>query len=135
MTAQDELMDGGAPVGKRKAVVVDTSDGIRHLIGRTLALAGFEVHDCHTGTEAIAFITANEVELATIELVMIDMDGVQLVERLLEVSPKTKVLVVTGHAMSSAIPLVTQAGAFRIIFKPFDRATLEESLRRVGLIA
>lgn len=120
-------------LASRIAVVVDDSSGIRCLLTRMLALEGFEVLACGTGGECLATIAAHTVTLATVDLVLPDTSGAELVPRIVELSPETNILVVTGNATSTFVDRVLRAGAFDVLFKPFDRKMLQDSLRRVGL--
>ncbi len=123
-----------------RAIVIDDARGVRALLRRMLALEGFEVEACITGADALTLIGGHAVApaptfaLATVDLGLADTDGVHLVQAILEISPATQVLVVTGHSTSSFVPAVLRAGAFDVLYKPFDRVALQDALRRVGLI-
>jgi DNA-binding NtrC family response regulator len=58
---------------------------------------------------------------------MEDIDGMQILEHVLEKYPRTKVIMITGYAMMNLAREAMEKGAFDFISKPFK----PDDLRRV----
>ena len=123
-----ELPPSGTQV-PRVLVVVDDAD-MALLISRTLNLAGFEADIAESGAQALERVKRNEYVAVTLELLLPDMDGLQLIERLREDSSRRSLPVVVISALSKE----AQPG-MEWLTKPIDLSKLLASMERLTAAA
>ncbi len=91
---------------------------------------GYEVLLARDGDAALRLFQAEQPPLVIADLKIAHIDGLTLTKAMKEASPRTEILIITGHAdIESAIKAVQQ-GAFDYLPKPFALETLR---RRVNL--
>jgi response regulator RpfG family c-di-GMP phosphodiesterase len=128
-----------APIPARKAVgeqpilgrilVVDDEDTIREILISTLAAAHFECRGAASGVEALALLESGEFDLVLADLMMKEMDGIALLERVRDLYLYTPVVIVTAvHDISVALQTLRN-GAYDYLLKPFEP---EQLLATVG---
>ena len=80
------------------------------------------VAEAATGTDAVAAVRAHRPDVVLMDLVMEGMDGVETTQKLLELYPDCKVIVLTSYLDDSKMYPVIEAGAFSYLLKT-SRAT------------
>lgn len=113
-----------------RILVVDDENQVRTMIGSTLERNGFEVHLASNGREALEAITLNSFDLVLTDIVMQDVNGIALLERLHSQLPNLPVVMVTAiHDISVAIDSMRR-GAYDYLLKPFEREHLMSTVHR-----
>src|SRR5438067_6431196 len=79
-------------------LVVDDEVLIRETLAEYLTQEGFAVTACGDGEEALARAEGRRFQVALCDVQLPGMDGIELLERLLKVSPETFVLLITAYA-------------------------------------
>jgi PAS domain S-box-containing protein len=92
---------------------------------------GVHLHDCDTGAQALARVGEGDIDLVLLDLGLPDMDGQELLKRLVRLDPAPQVIVVSADARSETVTRVLDAGAFACLGKPFDIVRLRELVGRV----
>jgi two-component system cell cycle sensor histidine kinase/response regulator CckA len=118
--------------GTETILVVEDEDAVRRLAARVLAEHGYHVLVAATPGEAIgmAHAFAQPIHLLLSDVVMPDLDGPALADRLTDARPDLRVLYMTGHADSR--PRVTRRETSPpVIQKPFAADTLLHRVREV----
>ena len=100
--------------------LVDDDASIRRSITRMLQLDGMDVRAFDEAQEFLAYLTANVVRLAILDIWMEPMTGMEVLAQLRAQSPQTRVIFITGREDETAERTVRQAGAFAFFMKPFD---------------
>ena len=82
-----------------RLMIVDDSKIIRNRIQRAVEDYNLEVVCTATnGQEAVDMITSNQPEIVTMDLTMPEMDGIESIEKILEIKPDLLILVVSALA-------------------------------------
>ena len=89
---------------------------------------GYEAQTGLSGQEALHLLAKNNFDLVLLDIVMPDMNGLQIMDRINRQHPDTSVIVVTGHASVDSAIESLRKGAYDYLKKPFE---FEELLRRV----
>jgi CheY-like chemotaxis protein len=112
-------------------LVVDDNDMNLALIAKILELEGYHVVLARNGREAIQSIVHAMPDLAILDVMMPDMDGYELCEKLRQPPLNVVVPIVLLTALNSDMErsLALKAGANDIWSKPFD---MELFRQRVG---
>jgi two-component system, OmpR family, response regulator len=119
--------DRGA-IGPR-ILIVDDEPGIRAFIGRALGAAGFVTDFAANGTEALEQALAGHYDLIILDLVMPDMSGREVLDRLLAARPDQGVLVLSCLADVASKVDCLERGAQDYLTKPFSLAELLARVR------
>ena len=97
---------------------------------RLLEGFGYTARYCTTGDEALRLFDRVHglVALVMLDLAMPDMAGGEVYDGLLQIDPAAKVLVVSGLADSSRARAILSRGAAGYLQKPYDAATLRQTI-------
>jgi len=114
-----------------RLLVVDDDRAILTLIG-TIALAeGFDVVTTTNGEDAMQQLRQRPAELVLLDLRMPGVTGLDVLRSLREVSPKCKVVLMTGFATIDSAVEAVKLGALDYLTKPFDLQRLRHLLATV----
>lgn len=106
-------------------------EGMKFLLSTTEDLK--VINDFDSGEDTLNFLSTTEekIDLALIDLVMPEMDGIELTTQLKEKYKNIKVLVLTSYTSEEYIRPVFRAGADGYIIKEMDIDELTNSIRDV----
>ncbi len=103
---------------KTKILVVDDERAIRDLLTEALRDDGYEVLSAAGGKEASAIIREENIRIAICDIKMPEMDGLELLRHIRDVSPETVVILITAYASVDTAVNALRSGAFDYILKP-----------------
>jgi PAS domain S-box-containing protein len=112
-------------------LVVEDEDAVRDVVTRILRRAGYQVIPAAGPKDALEIIADSAVRIDAMltDVVMPDMSGPQLAERMRDARPQAPVLLMSGYT-AGALPRGPQAaGDLPLIRKPFNAETLLQYLR------
>ena len=112
-------------------LVVDDEERIRSSLRGILSDEGFRVLDTGDAPSVMALIARESPELVLLDVWMPDLDGIELLRRIKSAQPKTRVIMISGHANIQNAVAATRLGAADFIEKPFSVAGLLASIERV----
>src|SRR6202012_1794026 len=115
------------PLGR--ILIVDDEPKIRSFIGRALAGAGYATEFAASGAEALRSCAAARYALVILDLVIGDMDGRQVLGKLLSARPEQAVIVLSCVADIAAKVDLLERGAQDYPTKPFSLAELLARVR------
>ncbi|MEN3336205.1 MAG: two-component system, NtrC family, response regulator PilR, partial [Blastocatellia bacterium] len=78
-----------------KILVVDDERSMRELLELVLKREGYAVHTAENGTRALDLIRQNVYDLIISDVKMPDINGIDLLARVREISPETMVIMIT----------------------------------------
>jgi two-component system cell cycle response regulator CpdR len=81
-----------------RILLAEDDDSLRCHLARALERAGYAVAAVSRGTEALPLLEIERFDLLLTDVVMPEMDGIELAQRCAEISPRTKVIFITGFA-------------------------------------
>ena len=113
-----------------QVIVVDDEAAIREAVQQWLELSGCDVRTCASAAEALALVDRDFPGIVVSDVRMPGTDGLQLLDKLLQIDSDLPVILVTGHG---DVPMAVQAlrqGAYDFIEKPFTPERLLDSVRR-----
>jgi len=106
---------------KKKILIVDDYPPTRHLIRDALSQAGdYELSEAENGTEAVGQCRWNTFDLVISDVMMPGMGGMELLNRLREMSPDTSVIMITAHPAVDLTVSAMKKGAVDFLKKPFN---------------
>ncbi len=115
------------PIGGGQTVlVVEDEEAMRKVTARMLHRNGYAVLEAASGEEALAIAARGEVDLLLTDVVMPQMSGRELAERIQRLHPTVPVVFMSGYSQGVLSPQRVLAEDVHLIRKPFDtRALLE----------
>lgn len=113
-----------------RILLAEDEEAMRTYLERALNNAGYEVATVDRGTDAIPLLEAEHFDLLLSDIVMPEMDGIELAQRCAEISPRTKVMFITGFAAVSLRASREQPHA-KVLSKPFHLRDLVLEVQRV----
>ena len=100
--------------------LVDDDSAVLKSIGRLLASDGFSARSFDKPKDFLAHVSTNEVPLVVLDLLMGEMNGLDVQAQISALSPRTRVIVITGREDQKMKEAVLGAGAVAFFSKPFD---------------
>lgn len=119
---------------KPKILVIDDDEPIRTQMKWAL-IQDYDLFLAKDGSEALQLIKKEAPALVTLDLGLPPtpedtVEGIRVLEQILEIEPSTKVIVVTGNPDKSAALKAISLGAHDFFTKPIDLSELKAILKR-----
>jgi len=116
--------------GKFSLLLIDDEEGIRKVLGLTLADAGWKVHTAASAEEALTIFRQDDFPIVLTDIKMPGMDGLELLKALKDYKPETEVVLMTGHGDLSLAIQGIKLDAADFVTKPIDNDVLDIALAR-----
>jgi two-component system nitrogen regulation response regulator NtrX len=113
-------------------LVVDDEDRIREAWRLLLEAAGWRVLEAAAGSPALELLRKRPVDVLLLDLRLPDVDGLEVLERVVREQPETVVVVVSGHGTLPEAVRSIQLGAFDFLEKPVSPERLQVTLQRAA---
>jgi DNA-binding NtrC family response regulator len=113
-----------------KILVVDDEPAEREGLARLVGQWGYEVETAASGEEALNLIETQHPAVVLTDLVLPEMDGLTLLQKLKETGRPPIVLLVTGHGTVETAVEAMRHGAFDYLTKPVDATRLQVLLEK-----
>ena len=129
---------GDTAAARPSVLVVDDDLYLLAAIKQTLTLNGYAATTCGNPLEALARLGDQPFAAVLADIRMPEMNGMVLLERILERDPDLPVILITGHGDISLAVEAVKKGAYHFLQKPVDEdiilATLERAIERRQLV-
>lgn len=121
-----------------KILVIDDEKSIRNTLKEILEYEGHEVQDAADGLEGLKKIEAEKFDIVLCDIKMPKMDGLELLDKIMEIQSETPVIMISGHGTIETAVEAIKKGAYDFISKPLDLnrmlITLRNALDRSSLV-
>jgi CheY-like chemotaxis protein len=119
--------------GSETVLVAEDEDAVRQIIEKALQARGYTVMVARGGTEALAIAGrhAGQIDLLVTDVVMPDMNGRALSERLTHVRPTIKTLYLSGYTDDAILHHGVLEEGVAFLQKPFSLGALARKVREV----
>jgi PAS domain S-box-containing protein len=138
-------VDAGAPEFKRKAhsqepvhgtetiLLAEDEGAVRKLTRQVLEMYGYRVLEAANGRTALLLCEQNQgpIHLLLTDVIMPQMNGRELADRIAKLRPEMKVMYMSGYASTSIIPQEVLEEGTRFIEKPFATQELGRKIREL----
>jgi DNA-binding NtrC family response regulator len=104
---------------KATILVVDDEYGVRETFNMVLK-DEFNVLLAGTGEEAVDIFIKNPVDLILLDILLPDIDGVELLQKLKVIDANTEIIMVTAVKEIQTAVKAIKLGAYEYVIKPFD---------------
>lgn len=114
-----------------KVLVVDDTEFMVKVLEDIFASDGFDVVTAASGEQALQLYEEHLPDLVTLDVVMPGMDGIAALQRLREIDPAAKVVMVSAMGLEAKVMEAFRVGARNYVLKPFERDRVLEAVRKV----
>lgn len=111
-------------------LLIDDEEGIRKILGLTLADAGWNVCTAASAEEALGLFRQSDFPIVLTDIKMPGMDGLELLKVLKEIKPETEVVLMTGHGDLDLAIQGIKLDAADFVTKPIHDDALDIALAR-----
>lgn len=111
-------------------LIIDDDRDQRKILDDILRCKGYETANAGNGEDGFALFKERPVNLALIDLILPDIPGMKVLERIKEHQPTTEVIILTGNASLETAIEATNRGAFSYLLKPYDIDQLLLNIKR-----
>lgn len=113
-------------------LVVDDAIFMRTVLKKMLTDANFTVvGEAGNGLQAIEMAQQLQPDIVTLDITMPEMDGIQAIDKILEVSPNTKIIMCSAMGQHSKVVEAIKKGAKDFIVKPFEKTRVLQAIYNV----
>src|SRR5438128_2421911 len=103
-----------------RLLIVDDEQSIRRLCMTIGEALGFICMEAESGESALALLEEQPAHIILTDMVMPNMSGLEFLERVKRMLPRTEVAVMTGHGSVETAVQAMKLGAYDYISKPFS---------------
>jgi two-component system NtrC family sensor kinase len=112
-------------------LLVDDEKPILSSIKKFLEAKGHSVVASPSGKKGLQLFKDKNFDLVLSDVTMPDMDGLQLISQIRSIDKQVKVIALTGHLEEEKLKSAENAGADKILIKPFKNEDLHKAIGEV----
>ena len=120
-------------------LIADDEPNIRRVLEALFTKEGYTVLTAENGRKAMELANSNQIDILISDLIMPDINGVELLQKVKQVHPQCSAVIVTAYGSIKTAVEAMKLGAFNYLTKPFDidevRITIKRALEHRALIA
>jgi two-component system cell cycle sensor histidine kinase/response regulator CckA len=133
LSPEDEVEPEGSANGSETVLLVEDEEIVRKLVRDTLRRSGYNVVEAEDGVEAMRICEGRDepVDIVVTDVVMPNMTGPELIERLASVQPELKVLFVSGYTDGRVVQRGLVDSSTDLLMKPFTPNLLARKVREL----
>ena len=121
------------PTDRSKILLVDDNAEFRETFAAQLEELGFRVIEASGGEEALEKLSRDHIDSVVTDWKMPDINGLELARKLKDNSPFTRIIIITGQALSSDEQEALRSTSDAFINKPFQLNTIKRVLDQFAL--
>lgn len=110
-------------------LVVEDDDQVRALLRSLLTHDGYRVIEATTGEEGLRVAMENDIHLLLSDMLLPELSGFDLAEKLLKRRPDLKILFITGYVEGEIVQRSMNELGAQFLDKPFQPSALLERVR------
>jgi PAS domain S-box-containing protein len=111
-----------------RVLIVDDEPEIRETLSKFLAGEGYVIATCGTASEALAQVEQGQFDVVVADILLPEISGLELLERIRAGAPAVKVLLITGDPGYSTAAAAVRLGAFDYLAKPVTQSAIRRSV-------
>jgi len=101
-----------------KILIIDDDQDICTLLEKFLSKKGYEAHTATSGKDAVNWLKKNSTDLVICDFKLPDYSGVEILQKIKIINPKTQVIIITGYSDVRVAVDALKKGAFDYVTKP-----------------
>jgi PAS domain S-box-containing protein len=119
--------------GSGNILLVDDEEMVLNVAGKVLEKMGYTVLKAQSGKKSVEIFNRNKdnIDLVILDIIMPDMGGGEVFDRIREINPQIKVLLSSGYSIDGQATEIMKRGCDGFIQKPFKANKLSETLKEI----
>jgi CheY-like chemotaxis protein len=118
---------------QKRVLIVDDDESLRRMLAALLEASGYEVAQASNGREALNRAGTLEADIILTEMVMPEMEGLQLIQELLQLNPSLRIIAMSGaDRAENYLATAKSLGAKATLRKPLTAGELLQILHQVS---
>lgn len=117
-------------MAETQIMIIDDEPIVGKRLKQALEKSGYAVETFQTGATALNRLAEKEFDIVVTDVRMDEIDGLDILNRVNQQWPKTKVIIITGYATIEVARQALAKGAFDFVAKPFKPDELREVIQR-----
>lgn len=113
----------------KKLLIIDDEKSIRKTLREILEYEKYQVDEAADGSEGLSMIQKDKYDIILCDIKMPKMDGIELLEKIMQLSSDSPVVMISGHGTIETAVEAVKKGAFDFIAKPLDLNRLLVTIR------
>jgi len=106
----------------KKILLIDDDDSITKVFGEYFETKGFLVQSANNGSDALSIFRSFNPDIIVSDIMMPGMDGLTLQEKIRDLSPEQKIILITGDKSKEGAKELMKAMGITMLFKPVNIA-------------
>jgi two-component system, NtrC family, response regulator HydG len=111
-------------------LIIDDEKPIRESLHRTLRQEEYQVRLAENGAQGLRFLEAERIDLAVVDMVLPDWNGVDLLKKIKSEWPEVEVVLVTAYGTIETAVEAMKYGAYDFLTKPFKQAQILNAIKK-----
>jgi len=103
-----------------RILVIDDEESVRYSFTKLLAEPEYQVIQAQNGEQGLQKLQSEHPDLIILDIQMPGLSGLEVLQQIKMLAPKTPVLVITAFGSSDRVIKAMKYGAYEYIEKPFD---------------
>jgi DNA-binding NtrC family response regulator len=120
-------------------LVADDEPNIRRVLEAMFSKEGYTVLTAENGKRALDLASTNQVDILISDLIMPDMTGVEVLQKVKQLHPHCSAVIVTAYGTIKSAVEAMRYGAYTYLQKPFDmdevRLVIKKAVEHRSLLA
>ena len=113
-----------------KILVIDDEKATLTMFRLFLEAYGYRVLTAQDGTSGLKIFKSEKPSVVLTDIKMPGMDGLEILQKIKEIEPKTEVIVITGHGDTDLAEQALKLNALDFIPKPIKKEALDAALQK-----
>ena len=113
-------------------VIIDDNEGSLELLSTALARDGLRIFTANNPEDGLEIVFREHPQIVLTDLVMPGMDGLEVLDRVVEFDSAIDVVLMTAHYTSESAVEAIRRGASDYLNKPLQIAALRERILRLS---
>jgi two-component system, cell cycle sensor histidine kinase and response regulator CckA len=115
---------------RQTILLIDDEEMILDIGGQLLDHLGYNVMKAGTGSDAVSVFEAHadSVDLVILDLILPDLGGGEVFDRIRAVRPDVRVILSSGYSMDGEADEIMRRGCHGFIQKPFNLKQLQDAV-------
>jgi DNA-binding response OmpR family regulator len=117
-----------------RVLLVEDNVGLLDTLADILQVAGMEVDKAIDAPTALRMLEAGRYDVAVVDMVLPGLSGVDVIRKLKDSSPATRIVVCTAYYDSELLTQAQALGIDQTLHKPADPAVLVDLIRKLAAL-
>lgn len=113
-----------------KILVIDDENATLSMFQLFLEAYGYRVLTAQDGASGLEIFESEKPSVVITDIKMPGMDGLEILQKIKEIDPKTEVIVITGHGDTDLAEQALKFNAVDFIPKPIKKEALDAALKK-----